>query len=220
MAWYRTGTISLTTGSAVITGSGSQWLVNGTLRPGDVLLAPDGEMYEIFTFESDTHLTLGTPYLGATESGEAYSIMPIGLLPSTLARRVEDVLAAAALGYTGGGGGGTSKPAFFPPRIVSVDSTPNLTLDWSAADVIRVALVGDTVITNTGAVPAQTCLVELTQDAVGGRSVAWTSETVFGDDIDEFAPSATPSIRDRVGLIFDDVSVKYSVIATANGYIV
>jgi hypothetical protein len=93
--WYKTGTITVTNGSPTITGAGTLWVDTGTLFPGDILYASDGKLYEILTINSNTGITLASNYLGTSLSGQAYSIMPIGLLPSTLAQQVKSTLATA-----------------------------------------------------------------------------------------------------------------------------
>jgi len=95
MQWYRAGTITVTNGSATVTGASTLWSDVGTLNPGDILNAPDGKLYEILTINSNTGITLNSVYLGSSLSGQAYSIMPIGLLPSTLAQSVKTTLATA-----------------------------------------------------------------------------------------------------------------------------
>lgn len=74
MAWYRSGTISLTNGSAAVTGAGTAWILNASV--GEALLAPDGKLYEISAIASDTSITLATAYLGATQAGQAYVLVP------------------------------------------------------------------------------------------------------------------------------------------------
>ena len=74
MAWYRTGTISLTNGSTTVTGSSTDWIANAAV--GEALYAPDGKLYEIASVASNTSLTLATPYLGTTASGQTYVIVP------------------------------------------------------------------------------------------------------------------------------------------------
>lgn len=95
MTWQKTGTTSQTNGSPIITGSGTSWVDVGTLNPGDMYAAPDGKFYEILSFQSNTGLTLTVNYLGTTASGQAYAIIPIGLLPSALAQQVKSVLTTA-----------------------------------------------------------------------------------------------------------------------------
>jgi hypothetical protein len=74
MSHYRTGTIALTNGSAAVVGTGTDF-INGAAI-GECVQAPDGKLYEILTIASATSLTLGSVYLGATASGQAYSIVP------------------------------------------------------------------------------------------------------------------------------------------------
>lgn len=95
MAWYSTGSVSLTNGAAAVSGASTLWVDNGTLYPGDVLYAPDGELYQVLSIASNTALTLATPYAGTTVTGANYAIIPIGMLPSALALQVKTTLAAA-----------------------------------------------------------------------------------------------------------------------------
>ncbi len=75
MAWYRTGTVSVTNGSTSVSGSGTAWIAN--VAPGEALAAPDGRYYEIGAVTADGALALARPYLGATASGQTYEIVPI-----------------------------------------------------------------------------------------------------------------------------------------------
>ena len=75
MSWYRIGTIALTNGSATVTGTGTQWILNAAL--GEALIAPDGRAYEITNIASNTSMTISPAYLGSTASGQAYAIAPI-----------------------------------------------------------------------------------------------------------------------------------------------
>ena len=95
MQWYRSSTVTVTNGSATVTGASTLWSDVGTLNPGDIFNGPDGKLYEILTINSNTGITLNSVYLGTSLSGQAYSIMPIGLLPSTLAQQVKTTLATA-----------------------------------------------------------------------------------------------------------------------------
>lgn len=74
MAWYKTGTISLTNGSATVTGLGTEWIANAGI--GEAIYAPDGRLYEIASIVSNTSITLASNYLGATSSGQSYVIIP------------------------------------------------------------------------------------------------------------------------------------------------
>jgi hypothetical protein len=72
--WYRQGSVSVTNGSATVTGSGTAWIAN--VEIGEGFLGPDGRIYEIVSVASNTSLTIGQTYLGSTVSGQNYVIVP------------------------------------------------------------------------------------------------------------------------------------------------
>ena len=72
MSQYKTGTATVTNGSATVTGSGTAWASN--LQPGDgFTVASTGVAYDVAQVVSDTELNLSAPYSGPTESGLAYA---------------------------------------------------------------------------------------------------------------------------------------------------
>ncbi|SIR06932.1 hypothetical protein [Pseudacidovorax sp. RU35E] len=82
MAWYRTGTIALTNGSALVNGTGTAWVANAL--PGDILSVP-GAVLEVKRIVSDTQLELVLPYGGATAAGVSYALVPTqGYVPTAL----------------------------------------------------------------------------------------------------------------------------------------
>lgn len=90
MAWYKTGTVSVTNGSATVTGSGTAWVANA--RVGQAFaLEGSGVQYEIAAVVSDTELTISPAYLGATQSGQSYALLPV----VGFYREAYDALAAA-----------------------------------------------------------------------------------------------------------------------------
>lgn len=106
--WYRTGTISLTNGSAAVTGAGTDFLSGAAA--GEGLKAPDGQAYEILSVNSATGITLGSPYLGATAAGQAYAIIPtqayirdLASQAATLVNEFAGVRDAAGAGKFGDG---------------------------------------------------------------------------------------------------------------------
>lgn len=74
MSWYRTGTVSVTSGSTAVTGSGTAWV--GNVFPGDMFYGPNGVPYEVDEVVSNTSLVLVETYGGAPTVGAAYKIMP------------------------------------------------------------------------------------------------------------------------------------------------
>lgn len=90
MAWYETGTISVTNGSTTVTGSGTDFLAGAQV--GEALYAPDGRFYEISAIVSATEITLRNNYLGSTQSGQSYTIVPTQSLVADLADSVSSLI--------------------------------------------------------------------------------------------------------------------------------
>lgn len=79
---YETGTVALTEGSQVVTGSGTAFSAN--LVPNNVFI-PSGrqETYVVSTVDSATQFTLEGEYAGDTASGVSYQVVkPIFTLPA------------------------------------------------------------------------------------------------------------------------------------------
>lgn len=73
MSQYKTGTVSVTNGSATVTGSGTAWSSN--VSPGDgFVVAGTSVPYTVASVSNNTSLTLSTPYQGSSASGESYAI--------------------------------------------------------------------------------------------------------------------------------------------------
>lgn len=97
--WYRTGTISVTSGSNTVTGSGTAWIA--AVQSGDALHAPDGRVYEVSSVASNATLTLATNYSGTSQSGQSYAIQPTRGILQDFQATVTAWLAAQA-GYVDG----------------------------------------------------------------------------------------------------------------------
>jgi len=73
MAQYKTGTVSVTNGSATVTGSGT--LFSANVAAGDLFtIVGDNAWYEVASVASNTSLTLSANYAGTTGSGKSYAI--------------------------------------------------------------------------------------------------------------------------------------------------
>lgn len=71
---YSTGTVSVTSGSATVTGSGTAWTAQ---MAGRILRVTDGSSlyeYRIATVSTGTSLTLEKPYMDLTGTGKSYII--------------------------------------------------------------------------------------------------------------------------------------------------
>ena len=73
-AWYRDGTVSVTSGSTKVSGSQTKWLTSG-IKQGAVFMI-DGwpYAYEVAEVVSDTEIQLARPYYGSNLSGKTYSV--------------------------------------------------------------------------------------------------------------------------------------------------
>ena len=90
MAWYDTGTVSVTNGSTTVTGAGTNFVAG--VQVGEGFSGPDGRIYEIQAVVSATALTLADPYLGSTQAGQDYKIVPTQSLVATLASQVSTLI--------------------------------------------------------------------------------------------------------------------------------
>jgi hypothetical protein len=70
---YSTGTVSVTNGSAAVTGSGTSWSAANSVYPGDTILI-NNVAYYISTVNSTTSITLTGNYAGTTASGVSYKV--------------------------------------------------------------------------------------------------------------------------------------------------
>lgn len=84
---YTTGTLSITTATTTVTGSGTTWTTNMANRWLNVPLTAsnttsgDDEWYQIASVASATSLTLTNTYTGQTVAGGAYTIGEVSILP-------------------------------------------------------------------------------------------------------------------------------------------
>lgn len=73
------GTITVTNGSATITGSGTNWLTTAS-GAGFVAFVQSGTLHLLpfVTVNSDTEIAAVLPFQGTTEAGLSYSLIPVG----------------------------------------------------------------------------------------------------------------------------------------------
>lgn len=81
---YTTGTISVTNGSATVTGSGTSWNTTTNAEAGEYIKLPDGKWYRITLITNNTTLTIECDYQGSTVSGQSYTISPWGEIQGKL----------------------------------------------------------------------------------------------------------------------------------------
>lgn len=73
--WQRTGNVTVTNGSKIVTGFGTKW-ETGTLpiQKGHTFYGPDNAPYEVDTVVSDTEILLVDTYRGGTMANQPYRI--------------------------------------------------------------------------------------------------------------------------------------------------
>lgn len=73
LSQYRTGTVTLASGEAVVIGQGTTFLSN--VQAGDLFKKQNqNSIYEVGSVDSNTQITLTSKYVGSGESGVTYSI--------------------------------------------------------------------------------------------------------------------------------------------------
>lgn len=72
--WYSTGTVNVTQGSTNITGVGTNW-VNAGLKKGDIFTLDKSRLYQVWTVNSNTSITLQEAYQGATGTAQTYFVI-------------------------------------------------------------------------------------------------------------------------------------------------
>lgn len=137
--WYSTGTISLTNGGTSVTGAGTSWIA--AAARGEGLVAPDGRIYEITNIASDTSLTIAPAYLGATQSGATYRIIPSQSYIRELAAEVAALVASYATVVNTAGAGAFGDGTVTEPGLRFV-SDPNTGIRRTGADAMAVVANG------------------------------------------------------------------------------
>ena len=102
-------------------------------------------------------------------------------------------------------------------RVKTVSYSPTVSLNWVDTDVIEITLTGNITITNqTAWYNGQRCLLKIIQDAVGGRIVTFTSETITGTV--NITSSAAINNTDYIGMIYNSTTGKFNILGFAGGY--
>jgi hypothetical protein len=91
-------------------------------------------------------------------------------------------------------------------------------INWSQGSYARITLTGNVTFTFSGAVDGQRLILEVIQDATGGRTVTWPAAVVFGTDITSYVPSSTGLLRDFIGLVYNATTAKYYLVSVSRGY--
>lgn len=88
--WHRRGKVSLTKGSDIVTGVGTDWVEN--IRVGDAFQGPDGKLYQVINVASNEALAISPAYEGNTATNLNYWIVPIPGYSKTQADRLSLII--------------------------------------------------------------------------------------------------------------------------------
>jgi hypothetical protein len=156
-ASYSTGTISVTQGSAVITGAGTTW--NTLVDVGMLLqVGGSGRYYVVKSIDSTTQITLTEAFEGTTAAGQAYVLSPMGTLPAAQQSRYYAVAgnklvigSGNVITFSNGiSPGGTGLPPAGQLRWQTFTATDKWQLP-DGAQVSGIAALGDDVLVFTTA---------------------------------------------------------------------
>jgi len=216
MSYYKTGTIALTNGSTTVTGTGTDFITGAAV--GEAVNAPDGRLYEILSIVSATGLTLGSPYLGATASGQSYSIVPtqsyIRELASQAAALVNDYAGVAAGAGEGKFADGTQA---VPGIRFSADENTGVRRTGSDAVALVTGGTDRVTVSATGAVAVPGTLA-VTGAVTGPTAAAGTNTTQLATTAHVFAERTntatltnktltSPAISAPTGIVKGDVGL-------------
>ncbi|WKL15925.1 hypothetical protein QYQ99_27055 [Comamonas testosteroni] len=130
MAWYRTGTVTVTNNSNVITGTGTAWM--DAVSIGETFLGPDSQVYEITSIVSGTSLRVSPNYKGPTAANQSYAVMPTqSYIRDLAAQAAELVNSYATVRDTAGKGKFAAGTAAAPSLRATADEDTGVNLPGS-----------------------------------------------------------------------------------------
>jgi hypothetical protein len=103
MSWYKTGTVTVTNGSATVTGAGTLFV--GAVQAGAAFVGPNRQVYEVVAVISATQLTISPAYVGSSQPGAAYGIFPTYAALVSFNTRLNTLLVNYESVLTGAGAG-------------------------------------------------------------------------------------------------------------------
>jgi len=98
-------------------------------------------------------------------------------------------------------------------------SADTINVNWALGGIVRVTLDrATTTFAFSGAYDGQKLVLEIIQDVVGGRGIAFGSEVVAGTDFTLPVPLSAAGKTDYLGFIYNAGSGKYHYTSLARGY--
>lgn len=103
-------------------------------------------------------------------------------------------------------------------RIAAPAWASAMTLDWNNADIYRITLGGNNTLSFAGGADGQDCILELTQDGTGSRTVTWPATARFAAGLPAPTLTTTAGKMDRVAFMANTGLNKYDCVAVIKGY--
>lgn len=113
--------------------------------------------------------------------------------------------------------GAQGVPGFLPP--VQLADAPIIAVNAALGSLMRVTLGGNRTLGNpTGGADSQTIMVEIKQDGVGGRTLAFQSKYNFGTDLTVINLSTGPGVTDRLLIQYVVARDEWDIIGFKKGF--
>lgn len=104
--------------------------------------------------------------------------------------------------------------------VVTKTWASNIAINWNDANCQRVTLGGEwTTFTFTGAVDGEKLILELKQDATGGRAINLPANVRFSTTIPGVSLSGGGNRIDKLGFMYNATDNKYDIVAVTYGLI-
>ena len=214
MAWYKSGTCSVTSGSPTVTGTGTAWVDN--VRIGsDGFVGPDGLLYEISKVVSATEIILAVAYKGTTAASGRYAVAPIQGYTKELADKAAALIdqfsdaeataasSASAAASSASAASNSATAAASSASAASASETNAKNSETNAASSAAAAATSETKIAAavTQAVTQAVAEAKLAAHPVG--SYYWSSEStdpsaLFGPHISQAFSDSVPERTARI----------------------
>lgn len=166
--------------------------------------------------------TANTPLeIRSSETMFSAGNVAIGNMARTYALNVNGIIYTPGNLYAGGNVGiGTTAPqhaldiqgAYYSRMVVRGNVSGAVTIDWNEGNVQHITLAGNVTLTFTNGQSGGRYVLVVKQDAIGGRTVTWPTNSRFpGGATFNITPTAGRS--DYLGFLYNGVDSKYDNVA-------
>ena len=101
--------------------------------------------------------------------------------------------------------------------VVTKTWASTVAINWNDANCQRITLGGNTTLTFTGGVDGEKLILELKQDATGGRQITLPANVRFSATIPGVSLSDGGGYIDKIGFMYNAVDNKYDLVAITYG---